>query len=133
MIEIMRSMPKKLYSMQAPPEEEDCGRASGPAPGVGAEASGSSGQEQDKKEQMPQSSLFSNLAQEVKDTIMPLETIRSYTRKYKGPLAEAGPYSGTSEIAVVQKVQTPWERAWGTIQDKVRNAVSCRLRDMPIH
>ena len=102
------------FAMQAPPDE-DSSRSAGS--GGGGESSGSS--QQEPKGQAAQSSLFSNLAQEVKETVMPLAHIRSYTKIYKGPVAETGPYSGSSEIAVVKTPETPWQKAWGTFQEKV--------------
>lgn len=82
----------------------------------GETSSSSSGSSEDR------SSLFQNLAQEVRDTIMPLNTMRSYVRKYQGPLAQApeGPYTGTSAIAVVKQPQTQWQQAWSALHDRVR-------------
>ena len=99
------------YLLQAP--EENSSRASG-----SGESSGPSGSSQgEQKTDRPHASIFANLAQEVRDTMMPLKNIHSYTKVYKGPVAEGN--SGVSEILVIKPVVTPWQKAWSTVQEKV--------------
>lgn len=52
---------------------------------------------------------------------MPLSNLRSYTKKYKGPLAESSnePYTGTSDLAVVKQPQTQWQKAWSSLHDRL--------------
>lgn len=47
--------------------------------------------------------------------------MRSYTKKYKGPLAESSnePYTGTSDLAVVKQPQTQWQKAWSSLHDRL--------------
>ena len=97
--------------MQA--HEEDSNEASGSGKDSGPS---SSGQEQETGK--PHASIFANFAQEVRDTVMPLNNIHSYTKLYKGPLAEAN--SGATEILVIKQEETPWQKAWSTMQEKVR-------------
>ena len=109
-----------MYETQAPSDEESQ-RASSSGDG-----SNGPGQQQQQQESASKgfnaAGLFSNIAHEVRETMMPLENIRSYTRKYKGPVAEApeGPYTGTAALAVVKQLETPWQKAWSTMQGKVR-------------
>jgi hypothetical protein len=100
------------FLLQAP--EEDSTRASGSTGEGRGPSSASQGQEETVKSH---ASIFAQLVQEVRDTILPLNSVHSYTRVYKGPVAEAN--SGASEILVIKQVETPWQKAWSTVQDKV--------------
>ncbi len=54
--------------------------------------------------------MLSNLVREVREVMMPLENLRSYTRRYSGPLAAEGTLSSASDLVVVKRQETPWQK-----------------------
>lgn len=73
------------------------------------------------------------MQKDLRETLSPVQGLRSYTKKYKGALYQApeGDYTGTSSIAVVKPVETTWQKAWGSAHERVRHAPCERERLAP--
>ncbi len=65
--------------------------------------------------------LLQTLAQDLKAVLLPAQDITSATRQYTGAVAEAT-YDGPTALVLAKQQATGWQKAWDTMQEKVRDS-----------
>jgi hypothetical protein len=125
LITVIQSTSKKTTEEAQSSESYQTGesRQSGRSPGNDKKEEGTPGGERESKTVFGTGNALRSFAKELQETMMPLNNIRSYTKRYTGPVAEqsAGPYTGSTDISVVKRVETPWQKAWSSVNEKVCN------------